>query len=129
MGLGERMPTKIMLFARIILGLIFLIFGFNGFFQFISFEMTPAASQFMSAFVDSPYFHFLKVIEIIIGFLLLINFYVPLSLIILAPVTINIFIFHLFLDRSGMPIALAILILHFLVAYGRREAFKPLLRR
>jgi len=123
------MPTKIMLFGRIILGLIFLIFGLNGFFQFIPIKMNPEAMEFFAALTATPFFIFLKSTEVIVGLMLIFNFFVPLALIILAPISINILLFHLFVDRSILPLAIAIVIIHMLEAYGRREAYRSLFRR
>ena len=83
------------LIARYLLGLIFLVFGLNGFFHFI--PMPPAtgtAGQFMGAMFVSHYLVVVFLLQVIPAILLLINRYVPLALTLLAPVIVNIFLFH-----------------------------------
>lgn len=123
------MPTKIMLFARILLGLIFLVFGLNGFFHFIPAQLSTAGSEYMTGFVQTPFYILLKATEVITSLLLLVNFFTPLALIILAPISINILVFHIFYEAKTIPLAIAIIILQLLVAYGRKDCFKPLLRK
>ena len=91
--------------ARILLGLVFFVFGLNGFFQFIPPPPTPMperATAFLGAMMGAGYFlPLLAGTQTIAGALLLANRFVPLALIVLAPVIVNIIAFHLFLERSG----------------------------
>lgn len=100
--------------ARVLLGALYLTFGLNFFFHFLPQPPMPEAmGKLMGAFFESGYlFPFIKVTEITIGLLLLLNLFVPLSLIILAPITLNIVAAHLFLDIGGITPALLILVLH-----------------
>jgi len=105
---------KVALIARIILGLIFFVFGLNGFFQFIQ----PAphgeeAMAFMGAlFATSYFFPVLKIFEIVSGALLLSGRFVPLALLFLAPIVLQIFLFHAFLSPdAGFTLAILVLIL------------------
>lgn len=94
--------------ARIILGLIFVVFGLNGFLNFL--PLPPPAEQmgtFMGGLMASVYFFpLLKGTEVVCGLLLLANAYVPLALVILAPIVLNIFLVHVFMAPEGMPIAI-----------------------
>jgi putative oxidoreductase len=97
--------------ARIALGLIFFVFGLNGFFNFIP---TPTAMPeklvtFTTGLMASGYFFpFLKGTEVVCGALLLAGLYVPLVLVVLAPIILNIFFTHLFLAPDGLVLALII---------------------
>ena len=98
------MNAKITLGARIILGLIFFVFGLNGFFQFMPMPPLPEeAGKFMGALGATGYFFpFLKVCEILAGALLLLGAFVPFALVLLAPMIVQIVLFHLFLAPGGM---------------------------
>src|SRR6476661_3048711 len=89
--------------SRFLLGLIFLVFGLNGFLHFI--PMPPpsgVAGQFLGAMFVSKYLLFVFAIELIGGVLLLINRYVPLALTILGPVIVNILLFHSLMNSDGL---------------------------
>ncbi len=112
------------LIARILLGLIFLIFGLNGFFHFI--PMPPPAGlagQFMGALFVSHYLVPIFLLQLAGGALLLANRFVPLALTLLGPVIVNILLFHLLLAPQGIPLALVVVILWLLVFSGVRKSF------
>jgi uncharacterized membrane protein YphA (DoxX/SURF4 family) len=96
---------KAVLISRILLGLIFTVFGLNGFIQVIDPPPMPeAAGQFIGALAGTGYLLTLvKLVEVVCGVLLLAGRYVPLSLVLLGPVVVNILLFHLFLapDPAG----------------------------
>jgi len=105
------------LIARILMGLAFLVFGLNGFLHFIPGAMPAGtAGQFMGALVESRYFMVIAALQILGGALLLVNRYVPLALVILGPVIVNIFFFHLLMAPSGLPQAIVVVILWGIVA-------------
>jgi putative oxidoreductase len=118
------------LIARYLLGLIFLVFGLNGFLHFLPGPIPPGvAGQFMTALIDSHYTVVIFLLQLIPGILLLANLYVPLALTLLAPVIANIFLFHLLMAPSGLPIAILVIILWFLVFYSVRSAFAGIFAR
>jgi putative oxidoreductase len=98
---------KLPLIARLLLGAIFLVFGLNGFLNFIHTPPMPErAGAFIHGLLSTGYFFsFLKSTEVVCGALLLIGVFVPLALVVLAPIVINIILFHLFLAPSGLPLA------------------------
>ncbi|MEK6580188.1 MAG: DoxX family protein [Bdellovibrionota bacterium] len=110
---------KLPLISRILLGLIFFVFGLNGFLQFIPTPPMPEKLMaFASGLMASGYFFpFLKGVEVICGLLLLIGAFVPLALVVLAPIIINIFLVHAFLAPSGLPMALLIGALEIYLAF------------
>ena len=115
--------------ARFLLGLIFLVFGLNGFFHFIPMPPpTGVAGQFMGALFVSQYLVVVFALQLIGAVLLLINRYVPLALAILAPIIFNILLFHLLMAPSGLPLALVATTLWILVFLGVRLAFAGLLQ-
>jgi len=93
---------KVVLVARILLGLPFLVFGLNGLLHFMEppGEFPEEAMAFMQALEESVYLMPLKSgVEILCGLLLLIGRFVPLALVLLAPILVNIVGFHVFLDE------------------------------
>lgn len=115
--------------ARFLLGLIFLVFGLNGFFHFIPMPPpTGVAGQFMGALFVSQYLVVVFALQLIGAVLLLINRYVPLALAILAPIIFNILLFHSLMAPSGLPLALVATTLWILVFLGVRSAFAGLLQ-
>ena len=119
------------LIARILLGLIFLVFGLNGFLQFIPVGTLPPglAGQFVSVLLQSHYVYFVSFFELAGGVLLLVNRYVPLGLTLLGPVIANILVYHLVLDHRGLPLALVVLILWCALAFRHRQHFASLFVR
>ncbi len=115
------------LIARILLGLIFLTFGLNGFLHFIPMPPpTGTAGQYMGALFVSKLLVVVFLLELIPGVLLLVNRYVPLALTLLGPVIVNIFLFHALMAPSGLPLALVVVVLWGLVAWSVRPAFAGL---
>ncbi len=112
------------LIARILLGLIFTIFGLNGFLHFIPAQMpTGIAGQYVGALAASHYMVPVFVIQLIGGLLLLVNRFVPFAVLILGPVLVNILLFHIFMAPQGLPIALVTTLLWVIVFSGVRRAF------
>ena len=110
--------------SRFLLGLIFLIFGLNGFLHFI--PMPPpsgVAGQFMGALFVSKYLLVVSALQVISGALLLINRYVPLALTILAPIIVNILLFHSLMNPAGLGLALFVTVLWGVIFAGVRSAF------
>lgn len=124
------MKTKISLASRYLLGLSYFVFGLNGFLQFLPMPPLPeSAMAFMGALGGSGYFFpVLKGTEVIMGLFLLIGFSVPLALVVLAPITIQIFLFHFFLtpglENSVVP--LLMIAWHVLAALQYWHVYRPL---
>ena len=119
------MNAKVTSGSRILLGLLFTVFGLNGFLQFMPMPPLPeAAGQFMGALGATGYFFpFLKVVEIATGVLLLANRFVPLALLILAPIVVQIILFHGLMAPGGLVLPIIILIAGILVAKGHWAQF------
>ena len=114
--------------SRLLLGLVFTVFGLNGFLNFFSTgPVPPLAGQFFGALVQSHYMSVVFAIEIIGGLALLVNWKTPLALTILGPVIFNILLFHITMAPAGLPPAVFVTILWLVVAYRVRAAFAGLL--
>jgi len=113
--------------ARYLAGVIFLVFGLNGFLHFIPFP-PPAgvAAQFMGALYVSHYLWVVFAFQLIAGVLLLVNRYVPLAVAMLAPVLVNILVFHATMAPSGLPMALFVAALWTVIFIDVRPAFSGL---
>lgn len=112
--------SKLPLIARILLGLIFFIFGLNGFLNFIPqpLDLPEKLQTFTNGLMVSGYFFpFLKGTEVVCGALLLTGKFVPLALVVLAPIVLNIFFVHLFLAPSGLAIAILVCALETYLAF------------
>ena len=113
--------------ARYLGGVIFLVFGLNGFLHFIPLPPpSGVAGQFMGVLFVSHYLILIFALQVIGAVLLLANRYVPLALAILAPVIVNILCFHALMAPSGLPLALFVTVLWALVFVHVRSAFAAL---
>jgi putative oxidoreductase len=110
--------------SRFLLGLIFVVFGLNGFLHFI--PMPPpsgVAGQFMGAMFVSNYLLVVFALQLVSGVLLLINRYVPLALTLLAPIIVNILLFHGLMNPEGVGLALFVATLWGILFASVRSAF------
>ena len=113
--------------ARYLAGVIFLVFGLNGFLHFIPLPPpSGVAGQFMGALFVSHYLMVIFGLQVIAAVLLLANRYVPLALAVLAPVIVNILCFHALMAPSGLPLALFVAVLWVLIFVDVRPAFAGL---
>src|SRR5882672_1601446 len=116
------------LIARSLLGLIFVVFGSNAFLHFI--PMPPPeglAGDFSKALFVSHYFFVVAILQITGGALLLLGRFVPLGLTLLGPVIVNILLFHIFLEPSGLPLAVVVGALALFLLWANRQAFSGLI--
>src|SRR6266571_3727950 len=111
------------LIARLLLGLIFVVLGLNGFLNFLSMGPMPTGldGQFIGALFMSHYYWIVAGLQVIGGLLLLVNRFVPLALVFLGPVIVNIICYHVFLNHSGAGFAAVVTVLWFIVFFGRRQ--------
>lgn len=116
--------------ARILLGLVFVVFGSNIFLHFIPMPPPPPGllGDFTKALFVSHYLHVVAVFQIVGGLLLLIGRFVPLGLVLLAPVIVNIDLVHILMDPSGLPMAVVISILEVFLIWRYCDAFAGIFR-
>ncbi|MFN3698194.1 MAG: DoxX family membrane protein [Pseudobdellovibrio sp.] len=124
------MGKKITLGARIILGLIFFVFGLNFFLNFIPTPPPPESMKnMMEGMMKLSYLlPVVKTLEVACGALLLLGLFIPLTLLILAPIVVNIAIIHFVYEPSGAPMAAGIIVLMLILAWSHRKVFSPLLK-
>ena len=115
------------LIARLVLGLIFLAFGLNGFLHFIPMPPpTGVALQFFMAMIATRYWVVIFGVQVIGGVLLLVNRFVPLALVLLGPVIVNVFFFHMFMAPAGLPLAIVVVVLWVLLAVRNKQYFSSI---
>ena len=115
------------LIARVMLGLIFVVFGLNGFFLFITPpEHSATGGAFINLLVATGFMYVEKFLEIIGGATLLSNNYVPLGLSVLAPIVVNIFLFHLLMERYTLVAGVIPFLLWAFLAWAYRPHFAGL---
>lgn len=119
--------SKILVVARVLLGLAFTVFGLNFFLHFLPQPPPPPeAGVFLGALFAGKIFSIIKPIEIAAGLALLGNRFVPLALLLIAPVLVNIVAFHAFLATSGLVLASVLVALELHLAWVNRSAYRPL---
>jgi uncharacterized membrane protein YphA (DoxX/SURF4 family) len=123
--MSRLLPTV----ARTLLGLVFLVFGLNGFLHFLPMPPVPArAGEFLGALAASGYmFPLIKGTEVVAGALLLSGRLVPLALVLLAPVIVNIVAYHLALAPGGYGLLALIVGLEAYLAWAYRDSFAGVL--
>jgi putative oxidoreductase len=112
--------------SRILLGLVFVVFGSNGFLHFIPTPPFPQgdAGAFAAALVNSGYIYVIAGLQVVGGLCLLIGSrLVPLGLTLLGPVIVNIMLYHIFLDHMVNPIAIVVSILALFLLWVYRYKF------
>jgi len=115
--------------ARILLGALFVFSGSNKLFHFMNPPPPPErALAFFMALVQTGYFMpLLGIVETVAGLLLLANRFVPLALVVLAPIVVNIVAFHVVLAPAGVPTAVLVVLFELGLAWAYRDAFRSLL--
>jgi uncharacterized membrane protein YphA (DoxX/SURF4 family) len=126
--IARRLPG----IGRVVLGLAFFVFGLDGLLHFLPQPTGPfpeGAMAFGMAMMKTGYlWQLVKATEVVAGLLLLTNRFVPLALVILAPVLVNIVAFHIFLEPEGLPLVAVMVAIEIALAWRYRDAFRPLLR-
>ncbi len=111
--------------ARVLLGLVFAVFGSNAFLHFM--PMPPLqgnAGAFMGALINSGYIYPIATLQVLGGLcLLILPRFVSLGLILLGPIIVNIMLYHIFLDQSGLPVAIVISVLALFLLWIYRYKF------
>jgi putative oxidoreductase len=110
------------LVARLLLGLIFTVFGLNGFLHFIKGPMpTGVAGQFVAAIFASGYWVVIFAVQVICGVLFLVNRFVPLAVVLIGPVIVNILAVHGLMGAPGLPMAIVVALLWAIVAIRNKQ--------
>jgi len=114
--------------VRVLMGLLFIFASITYFFNLVPVpEMTGAVKTFNEGLRAAPYFMpVLKTTELLCGLAFLIGRFVPLATVVIAPVIVQIFLFHTFLDKTGLPVAVFLVLANLFVAYAYRESYATL---
>jgi putative oxidoreductase len=125
--LKEFAMSKVILVARILLGLVFFVFGLNGILNFMKGELPPGdAGVYAGILMAHGFMKFIGVLEVIAGLLLLVGRYVPLGLVILGPILVNILLFHLLLMPKGIAPGIVVTVLEVFLIWAYRFSFRGL---
>jgi hypothetical protein len=132
LNLNPKSPLRFLpVIARILMGLMFFIFGLNGFLHFIpqpKEAMPEGVTALMGGFIKSGYMMPLIFgTQTLVGVLLLTNCFVPLALALIAPVIVNIIAFHVFLMPSTIVPGIVVLVLEIYLAWEYRRVYAPML--
>ena len=123
----RHLPTA----ARILMGLIFVVMGLNGFFNFIPQPSTPMpqrAIAFLGALYATGYMiQLVSGTQVVVGVLHVINRFVPLALAVIAPIIVNIAAVHIFLAPAMAGPAAVVLTLELYLAWAYRRSYRPML--
>jgi hypothetical protein len=116
--------------VRVLLALVCLVFGLNGFLNFIPTpkDLPPDVITVSTGLMKGGYMVVVSAAEIIVAVLLLINRFVPLALALLAPIVAGIITFHLAIAPTTIIPGLVVLVMELYLAWAYRGAFRPMLR-
>lgn len=122
------MKEKVIIAMRFILGLMMVNAGLNKFFHYMPMpEMTEQAGALMGAFGASGYmFPMIALTEIIAGLMLLSKKYTAMGAMLMMIVTVNILLFHIFLDTTGLIMSIAFVVFNIAILYSERKKIYPL---
>jgi uncharacterized membrane protein YphA (DoxX/SURF4 family) len=115
---------------RVLLGLMFVVFGSNFFLHFIPMPPPPPglAGDYFKVFAASGQMYVIGAMQLLSGLLLLIGRFVPLALTILAAMIFNILVFHILMAPQGLPMAIVVAVLELFLVWSYRNRFAGILR-
>jgi putative oxidoreductase len=116
----------LIIIVRVLLGLLFVVFGSNGFFHFMGPmpQLEGDAGAFIGALLNSGYIYPIAALEVAGGLCLLLGSrFVALGLTLLGPVIVNIVLYHIYLDRSGLGMAICISVFTLFLLWVYRYKF------
>jgi uncharacterized membrane protein YphA (DoxX/SURF4 family) len=120
-----------MIIVRTLMGLLFIFAS-----VVVLFNIFPAPTEFPNEiarkfnegmFAPVYFIKLLKVTELLCGIAFIVGRYVPLATVVIAPIIINIFMYHTFVDTAGLPVAVFLVVANIFVAYYYRDHYKGLL--
>ncbi len=117
------------LIARILLGLIFTVFGLNGFFHFLPMQLPPGDSgTLFTIMFKYGWLTFISALYVIAGVLLLIGRYIGVALTILGPIIVVILLYHVTMMPQGLPMALFVALLEVFLIYAHWHHFDAVVK-
>ncbi len=120
--------SKAIVAARVLLGLLFFVFGLNGILHFLPMPAMPDddATRLATIMMKHGWMTFVAVLQVIGGLLLLVGRYVPLGLVILGPIIVNILLYHFLLEPKGVAPGLVAALLELFLIWAYRLSFRGL---
>jgi len=115
---------------RTLMGLLFLFGSITYLFDLIKPpELTGTTKAFMEGMLATGYMMTLvKLTELVCGLAFVTGLFVPLASVVIAPVIVNIFLFNLFVDTSGLPISIFLVLANSFLGYAHWNKFKPMMK-
>jgi hypothetical protein len=115
--------------VRVLMGLMFLVFGLNGFLTFMPApkDMPADLMTVLESLTKAGYMTVVSGTQLLVGVLLLINRFVPLALALLAPIIVGIITYHIALAPSTIGPGIVVLVMELFLAWAYRKAFRPML--
>lgn len=115
--------------VRVLMGLLFLFASISVLFNLIPQpELTGKTKSFMDGVNASVYLMpLIKITELLCGIAFVSGFFVPLATVVIAPITINILLFHIFVDTAGLPVGVFLVLANLFLAYAYWDKFRPML--
>ena len=115
--------------VRVLMGLLFLFASISVLFNLVPQpELTGNTKTFMDGVNATRYLMpLIKITELVCGLAFVSGYFVPLATAVIAPITVNIFLFHAFVDTSGLPVGIFLVLANIFLAYAYWDKFKPLL--
>ena len=122
---GRFIPAVV----RVLLGLMFLLFGLNGFLNFMPApkDMPQEIMTVVGSLTHAGYITVVSGAEVVIAVLLLSNRFVPLALALLAPIIVGILTFHIAMAPATIGPGVVVAVMELYLAWVYRDAFKPML--
>jgi putative oxidoreductase len=126
----QTMKNRIYTVIRYLFGVAMTFFGISNLFQLLPQHEFPAeAGKLMVAFTESGYIlQAVGLTQLLLGVALLLNRFIPLALLLFAPVVVNVLLFHLFLDVASMPMALPVIGITIFLSIHHKSQFTSLLK-
>ncbi len=122
----------VVIIVRVLMGLLFILGAVAYAAIFFKFESQPDLTGNAKIFTDgvnaTRYFMpLVKITEFLCGIAFVSGYFVPLATVVIAPIIVNIFLFHAFVDTSGLPVGIFLVLANIFLAYVNWDKFKPLL--
>jgi uncharacterized membrane protein YphA (DoxX/SURF4 family) len=116
--------------VRLLLGVMFLVFGLNGFLNFIPApkDLPPDLVTVSTGLMKGGYMTVVSATEILVALLLLTNLFVPLALALLAPIVVGIITFHIAIAPATIVPGIVVSVMELYLAWAYRGAFRPMLQ-
>ena len=116
--------------VRVLLGVMFLVFGLNGFLNFMPApkELPPDVITVSTGLMKGGYMAVVSAMELVVALLLLTNRFVPLALVLLAPIVVGIITFHIAIAPATIVPGIVVLVMELYLAWVYRGAFRPMLQ-